>query len=98
MSDVEKITHDNHNRYRNREAAKAWERRAAEAERAKNKQMNIKSWLFFLTYVTYSIFGASVSLTAVFAIINDFGRMATTASAAFASIICGLILADRIER
>lgn len=98
MSDVEKITFENHHRRRAGEAQSAWERRAAENARNREKERFVRSWLHFLTYAAYMAFGSSVSMCAVFAAMGDYGNLATCASAAFISICGGLILADKIER
>lgn len=98
MSDVEKITFDNHYRRRADETASAWERKAAENAKNREKHRRIKSWMYFLTYACFMCFGASVSMSAVFAAMGDYGNLATCASAAFLSIIGAMLLSEKIER
>ena len=98
MSDVEKITFANHYRRRDHETASAWERRAVQSARAAAKQRRVKSWLHFATYASFMMFGASVSMCAMFAAIGDVGNLATTVSLSTAALIAGMMLAEKIER
>ena len=98
MSDVEKITFDNQNRRRAREFQNEWERKAVENARTRDKQRCVRSWMYFLTYCSYMAFGATISLSAVFAAMGDFGKLATSITAAFIAVIGGLILSEKIER
>lgn len=95
---VERITFENHAKRREREAQSYWKQRAAATAREAEKNRRVRAWLHTLTYMAFMVLGAAIAMTAVFMARGDLGAVTTSVTVCFASLVAGIMFADKIER
>lgn len=98
MSDVEKLTFENHRRRRAIEEAIDWERRAVESANRTKKQQKSRSLLFFATYLAYMVLGILATYTVMATLAGDVAKSCGFISASLFALVACFWLSDKVER